>query len=319
VSSWRCRSGWVRQRIRAEKAAEALHDQIRHETVVVRYRRARTLNVTELVPGDVVELRLGDIVAADVRLLEVNGLQCDESVLTGESMPIDKDAGPTPVGTPLAELTGCVLMGTIVHAGSGRGVVVSTGARTEFGRIAAGLSTHQLDTEFQVGLRKFSMLLVYVAAALTTSIFVINVALHKPIIDALLFSLAIAVGITPQLLPAVVATSLAAGSRRMSRRKVLVKRLVCIEDLVNVDVLFTDKTGTLTVGRIDYMRAVPASDDADDVLRWGLLWHRERRHRRRCGGWWQPARSGTVGLARLCSPALGVVRICEARNAAVRS
>jgi Mg2+-importing ATPase len=161
-------------------------------------------------------------------------------------------------------------MGTIVHAGSGRGVVVSTGARTEFGMIAAGLSTHQLDTEFQVGLRKFSMLLVYVAA-LTTSIFVINVALHKPIIDALLFSLAIAVGITPQLLPAVVATSLAAGSRRMSRRKVLVKRLVCIEDLGNVDVLFTDKTGTLTVGRIDYMRAVPASDDADDVLRWGLL------------------------------------------------
>jgi Mg2+-importing ATPase len=164
-------------------------------------------------------------------------------------------------------------MGTVVHAGSGSGVVVTTGARTEFGKIAAGLSTHQLDTEFQVGLRKFSMLLVYVAGSLTTSIFIINVLLHKPIMDALLFSLAIAVGITPQLLPAVVSTSLAAGSRRMSRRKVLVKRLVCIEDLGNVDVLFTDKTGTLTVGRIDYMRAVPAGDDVDPgtVLRWGLL------------------------------------------------
>ena len=151
--------------------------------------------------------------------------------------------------------------------------MVATGARTEFGKIAAGLSTHQLDTEFQVGLRKFSMLLVYVAGTLTSSIFVINVVLHKPIIDALLFSLAIAVGITPQLLPAVVSTSLAAGSRRMSRRKVLVKRLVCIEDLGNVDVLFTDKTGTLTQGRIDYMRAVPAGTrrDPDAVLRWGLL------------------------------------------------
>ena len=224
-------------------------------------------------PGDVIELRLGDVVPADVRLLEVSGLECDESVLTGESLPVDKYSDPTPAGTALAELSGCALMGTVVHAGSGRGVVVSTGARTEFGKIAAGLSTHQLDTEFQVGLRKFSMLLVYVAGSLTTSIFIINVVLHKPIMDALLFSLAIAVGITPQLLPAVVSTSLAAGSRRMSRRKVLVKRLVCIEDLGDVDVLFTDKTGTLTMGRIDYMRAVPAEDEIApaDVLRWGLL------------------------------------------------
>lgn len=149
---------------------------------------------------------------------------------------------------------------------------MATGAHTEFGKIAAGLDTHPLDTEFQVGLRRFSLLLVYVAGALTTSIFVINVALHKPIIDALLFSLAIAVGITPQLLPAVVSTSLAAGSRRMSRRKVLVKRLVCIEDLGDVDVLFTDKTGTLTTGRIEYMRAVPAGRNGSDaVTRWGLL------------------------------------------------
>ncbi len=205
---------------RAEKAAEALHDQIHHETVAVRDGNPVSVDVTELVPGDVIELRLGDIVPADVRLLAVTGLECDESVLTGESMPVDKSTDPTAAGTALAELSGCALMGTIVHAGSGRGVVVSTGARTEFGKIAAGLSTHQLDTEFQVGLRKFSMLLVYVAGSLTTSIFVINVALHKPIMDALLFSLAIAVGITPQLLPAVVSTSLAAGSRRMSQRKV---------------------------------------------------------------------------------------------------
>ena len=258
---------------RAEKAAEALHDQIRHETAVLRDATLSSVDVTALVPGDLVQLRLGDIVPADVRLLAVTGLGCDESVLTGESLPVDKSTGVVDAGAPLAELSGCALMGTVVSAGSGRGVVVATGARTEFGKIAAGLSTHQLDTEFQVGLRKFSMLLVYVAGALTTSIFAINVVLHKPIMDALLFSLAIAVGITPQLLPAVVSSSLAAGSRRMSRRKVLVKRLVCIEDLGNVDVLFTDKTGTLTQGRIDYTRSVPADAEHEPgaVLRWGLL------------------------------------------------
>lgn len=257
---------------RAEKAAEALHSQIRHEAVVLRDAHLASVDVTQLVPGDVVELRLGDIVPADLRLLRTAGLECDESVLTGESLPAEKSATAVAMLTPLAELTSCALMGTVVHAGSGRGIVVATGAQTEFGKIATGLSTHQLETEFQLGLRKFSMLLAYVAGALTVSIFVINVALHRPLIDALLFSLAIAVGITPQLLPAVVSTSLAAGSRRMSRRKVLVKRLVCIEDLGDVDVLFTDKTGTLTEGRIDFARAFPsAAASPDEVMLWGLL------------------------------------------------
>ncbi|GAA1965266.1 magnesium-translocating P-type ATPase [Amycolatopsis minnesotensis] len=257
---------------RAEKAAEALHSRIRHVAVVVRDGQSSTVDVCGLVPGDLLDLRLGDVVPADVRLIEVTGLECDESVLTGESLPVVKDTAAVAPGTVLAELSCCALMGTVVHAGSAAGVVVATGAGTEFGSIAAGLGTHQLDTEFQVGLRKFSMLLVYVAAALTTTIFAINLVLQKPLLDALLFSLAIAVGITPQLLPAVVSTSLAAGSRRMSRRKVLVKRLVCIEDLGNVDVVFTDKTGTLTHGRIDYMRAVPTdAADAGSVLRWGLL------------------------------------------------
>jgi Mg2+-importing ATPase len=257
---------------RAEKAAEALHTQIHHETVAIRDGRPVRVDVTGIVPGDIVDLRLGDIVPADLRLLEVTGLECDESVLTGESLPVPKQAAAVATGMALAELDSCALMGTVVHAGSGRGVVIATDARTEFGKVAAGLRTRQLDTEFQIGLRKFSMLLVYVAGSLTVSIFAINVLLHKPIFDALLFSLAIAVGITPQLLPAVVSTSLAAGSRRMSKQKVLVKRLVCIEDLGDVDVLFTDKTGTLTDGKIAYTRSVPANGIAlETVLRWGLL------------------------------------------------
>ncbi|UZG55240.1 magnesium-translocating P-type ATPase [Rhodococcus opacus] len=257
---------------RAEKAAEALHSQIRDDTIVIRDGHPQTVEVTGLVPGDVVDLRLSDIVPADIRLLHVAGLECDESILTGESLPTAKDTDAAPAGAGLDDLSGCALMGTVVHAGTGRGVVVATGAQTQFGRIAAGLSTHQSETEFQVGLRRFSMLLVYVAAALTISIFAINVVLDKPILDALLFSLAIAVGITPQLLPAVVSTSLAAGSRKLAARKVLVKRLVCIEDLGNIEMLFTDKTGTLTHGRISFMRALPADSSAPDVpLTWGLL------------------------------------------------
>ncbi|SDP38707.1 Mg2+-importing ATPase [Nakamurella panacisegetis] len=257
---------------RAEKAAEALHSRIRHNCVATRDGHRAVVDVRELVPGDIVELALGDIVPADLRLLQASDLECDEAILTGESTAAEKNVARVPDHTAVADLTCCALMGTVVHAGRGRGVVVSTGPHTEFGKIAAGLSTHQLDTEFQVGLRKFSMLLVYVAGALTSAIFLINVVLHKPVLDALLFSLAIAVGITPQLLPAVVSSSLAAGSGRMSRRRVLVKRLVCIEDLGDVDVLFTDKTGTLTIGRIDYMRAVPApGTTSEQLLRWALL------------------------------------------------
>jgi Mg2+-importing ATPase len=257
---------------KAAKTAEALHSSIHHGCVTWRDGQPRTVDVTELVPGDVVDLQLGQVVPADTRLLTTAGLECDESVLTGESLPVEKSAGPVAAGSPLAELSCCALMGTVVRAGSATGVVVATGSQAEFGRIAVGLTERQPETEFQAGLRKFSMLLVQVAAVLTSAIFIINVALHKPVIDALLFSLAIAVGITPQLLPAVVSTSLAAGSRQLARSKVLVKRLVCIEDLGDVDVLFTDKTGTLTEGSLRFMRSTGPEGTADDEpLLLGLL------------------------------------------------
>jgi Mg2+-importing ATPase len=163
-------------------------------------------------------------------------------------------------------------MGTVVQAGEGRAVVVATGQDAQFGRLAAALGEQQPETEFQVGLRRFSLLLVRVAAVLTAGIFVINLVLHRPVLDALLFSLAIAVGISPQLLPAVVSTSLAAGSRQLARSKVLVKRLVCIEDLGDMDVLFTDKTGTLTEGHLRFMRSLgPTGQTADEPLHLGLL------------------------------------------------
>jgi P-type Mg2+ transporter len=140
---------------RAERAAEALHSSVRHLVTAIRDGAPIELDVTELVPGDVVLLRLGAVVPADVRLVEVAGLECEESVLTGESEPTVKDPAPVAPGTALADLTSCALMGTVVRAGSGRGVVVATGARAEFGRIALGLGERQPETEFQAGLRRF--------------------------------------------------------------------------------------------------------------------------------------------------------------------
>ncbi|MEV1134347.1 magnesium-translocating P-type ATPase [Rhodococcus coprophilus] len=257
---------------RAERATAALHSQVRHNTVVLREGEATRVDVTELVPGDVVRLVLGDVVPADLRLSEVVDLECDESVLTGESEPAEKNTDVVPEGTATADLTGCAFMGTIVHAGTGTGVVVSTGANAEFGRIARGLGDREPETDFQRGLRSFSVLLLQVALVLTSMIVVINLLLDRPLIESLLFALAIAVGITPQLLPAVVSTALASGSRRLAARKVLVKRLVCIEDLGDVDILITDKTGTLTTGRIAFVEAVPLDgESAEHTVLHGLL------------------------------------------------
>ncbi len=264
--------GFVNE-FRAERAADALHDQVTHTVVVLRDGVATEISVVDLVPGDVVRLGIGAIVPADLRVLASHDLACDEGILTGESMPVEKSPEPTPPGVTVGELASCALMGTVVQAGSMTGVVVETGTRTEFGHIAVGLGAGQPQTEFQRGLGRFSLLLLQVAVVLTTLIFVANLLLQRPLIDSLLFSLAIAVGITPQLLPAVVSASLAAGSRALARRKVLVKRLVCIEDLGDLDVLVTDKTGTLTEGRISFKRALPAhgSLDASEVYLRGML------------------------------------------------
>lgn len=264
--------GFVNE-FRAEKAADALHAQIRHKAVVLREGELTEVDVADLVPGDVVRLSTGTVVPADMRLLDGRNLSCDEAIVTGESLPVSKSAAPVPHGAGVGDLPSCLLMGTVVQSGDATAVVVATGSRTVFGQIAGGLGTQPPQTEFQRGLARFSFLLLEVAVVLTTVIFLANVVLQRPLLDSILFSLAIAVGITPQLLPAVVSASLATGSRAMARKKVLVKRLVCIEDLGDMDVLVTDKTGTLTEGRIDFAEAVSvdAGVPEDRVQRWGLL------------------------------------------------
>jgi Mg2+-importing ATPase len=256
---------------RAAVAMAALRAQIRQDAQVHRDGHASQVPVTDLVPGDVVSLRIGDLVPADLRLLAVGELECDEGVLTGESMPVPKTAAPVTGRQPLDQ-PGCAFMGTIVHQGSGSGVVVRTGTGTAFGQIAAGLAEKHSQTAFEVGLSRFSRFLFGVAAALTAFIFIVNVALSRPLIDALLFSLAIAVGIAPEMMPAIVTVSLSAGSKALAAKKVLVKRLVAIEDLGNIEILFTDKTGTLTEGVITFERALDAAGRASDrPLLFGLV------------------------------------------------
>ena len=256
---------------RSEKAVEALHSQIRHLAFVDRDGQPIEVNVSEIVPGDLVHLRVGDVVPADLRLIDVHELECDESVLTGESQAAAKTADAQPVGESPLDLPSCALMGTVVRSGDGRGLVVQTGARTAFGAIALRLGERQGQTSFQQGLQQFSRLLATVTVLLAGSIFVINAALGRSILQSVLFALAIAVGLTPQLLPAIVTVSLATGARRLAKRKVIVKRLVCIEDLGNVQILFTDKTGTLTEGRISFTQPLDWHGKPNDhVLALGL-------------------------------------------------
>lgn len=257
---------------RSERVVEALHAGIRHQSLTLRDGAQQTIDVTELVPGDVVVLRTGDLVPADLRLLDARDLECDEAVLTGEAMPKTKSAEPDTGDLVELGLRSIAYMGTAVRGGSGAGIVLQTGSRTAFGKIALRLGERQPETVFQRGLRSFSVLLVRVTALLAGGIFIANSLLGRPILQSALFSLAIAVGLTPQLLPAIVTVSLASGARRLARRRVVVKRLVSIEDLGNIEILFTDKTGTLTEGRISFQEAVdPAGVSSDEVLRLGVL------------------------------------------------
>ena len=258
---------------RSERVVEALHASIHHWALVLRDGAQAPVDVTELVPGDVVVLRTGDLVPADLRLLSSREFECDEAVLTGEAMPKTKRAEPEQQ-PDLMELglRSIAYMGTTVRGGTASGIVLQTGPRTAFGKIAVRLGERQPETVFQRGLRSFSILLVRVTALLAGGIFVANSLLGRPVLQSALFSLAIAVGLTPQLLPAIVTVSLASGARRLARKRVVVKRLVSIEDLGNIEILFTDKTGTLTEGRISYQSAIdPVGASSDEVLRLGLL------------------------------------------------
>jgi Mg2+-importing ATPase len=256
---------------RADRAARLLEEHLSHTARVLRGGQAIDIPVQEVVPGDVLLLEVGDIVPADARILSTVDVSADESVITGESMPADKQAGAV---TTAGDLGSVLLAGAALRSGQARAVAVATGAATMVGQVAARTERAAPVTEFQRGLRRFSLFLVAVTAALTLFIFVANTVLGRNVLEALLFSLAIAVGLTPQLLPAIVTVSLALGGRRLAGRKVIVRHLVAIEDLGNVEILFSDKTGTLTTGAIalDTVAGPPDAGGEQQVLDWASSW-----------------------------------------------
>jgi Mg2+-importing ATPase len=256
----------------AVDAVDKLLAVVTVRTRVVRDGSETELPVAEVVRGDVISLDAGDTIPADALVLESRDLFVDESTLTGETFPVEKEPGVLPAETPLAKRTNALFMGTHVVSGTARALVVLTGEATQFGSVAERLQVAPPETEFEQGIRRFGFFLMEVTLVLVLGIFAVNVYLQKPVVDSLLFSLALAVGLTPQLLPAIVSINLAHGARRMAERKVIVKRLAAIEDFGSMDVLCSDKTGTLTEGVVHLHAAFDtAGRESDEVLLYAYL------------------------------------------------
>jgi len=256
----------------ANNAAEKLRAQVTIKASVLRDGGLQQIPAEEVVPGDVVLLSAGSLVPADGILLEARDFYVNQAVLTGETFPVEKTPGEVEAGANLTERTNCVFMGTNVRSGSARALVAQTGTATAFGQIAERLTLRPPETEFERGIRRFGYLLTEVMMVLVLIVFAVNVFFHKPVLDSLLFSIALAVGLTPQLLPAIISINLSRGSQAMAKGGVIVRRLESIEDFGSMDVLCTDKTGTLTLGVVQLDGALDlGGQPSDEVFRLAFL------------------------------------------------
>jgi Mg2+-importing ATPase len=247
------------QEYSASNAAAKLRQRVSVTATVLRDGAEQEVPVALIVPGDVVLLSAGSLVPGDARLLVGRDCDVNQAVLTGETFPVAKSPGVAAAGAALTERTNCVFMGTSVSTGTARAVVVLTGPDTAYGQIARRLDLRPPETEFERGVRRLGLLLSEVMLLMVLAVFALNVLSAKPPLDSLLFSVALAVGLTPQLLPAIINTNLARGSQQMAKVGVIVRRLSSIENFGSMDVLCTDKTGTLTEGVICLDGAVDAA------------------------------------------------------------
>jgi Mg2+-importing ATPase len=251
----------VFQEQRAETTAEALKRSVAIHADVKRDGATRLLPVEQLVPGDVVELRAGDLVPADGVLIEGRNVHVNEALMTGEPYPVEKRAGDCEASEP-ADAFNALFAGTSVVNGEAVMLVVATGKATRFGGIAAALATAEPPSAFERGLRRFGLLILRLTVFLVLFVLLVNIAFGRPVLEAFLFAVALAVGLTPELLPMVVTVTLSRGALRMAGKRVVVKRLAAIHDLGAMDVLCTDKTGTLTEANITLI-GHPGFDGAD--------------------------------------------------------
>jgi Mg2+-importing ATPase len=255
------------QAYRSQRAAARLRQQVGQTATVTRDGVARELPVREVVVGDLIHLKAGDLVPADCRLLSMKDLFVNEAALTGESLPREKQAIPgaqAPGG--LGDAVTAVFRGTSVISGLAVALVVATGPATEFGRVAAGLVALPPETEFERGTRRFGFLILQVVIFLVLFVFLVNALLKRDLLETFLFSVALAVGLTPELLPMIVSVTLASGAVRMARKKVIVKQLAAIENFGSMDILCSDKTGTLTHGEITVDRHLNIMGESDEAV-----------------------------------------------------
>lgn len=261
------------QESKAEKAAEMLKEKVTTTATVLRDSVKQGARLSEIVPGDIAYLSAGDIVPADARVINAKDLFVDQSPLTGESFPVEKTVAPLKAkGATTTEWNNCLFMGTSVVSGTTTAVVIKTGNFTEYGKIAQRLVAREPETEFERGLRKFGFLMMEVTFLLVLFVFFINSLYKGDVLNSLLFAVAIAVGLTPELLPMITSVNLSKGALAMSKKGVIVKRLASIQNFGSMDVLCTDKTGTLTENKITLVLHVNIEGNDDEkVLLYSFL------------------------------------------------
>ncbi len=255
------------QEYSATNAVDKLLAMVQIKVSALRDGSPREIAIEEVVPGDIVILKAGDVVPGDCLIHQCKDLFVDEATLTGETYPAEKSVGVVSVQTALGKRINALWMGTHVVSGSAQAVIVRTGKETEFGKVSERLKLRPPDTEFERGIRRFGYFLMQVTLLLVMSIFAVNLYLARPFLESLLFSLALAVGLTPQLLPAIISINLSRGAKRMAKAKVIVKRLASIENFGSMNVICSDKTGTLTEGTVRLQSALDlAGSPSDKVL-----------------------------------------------------
>jgi P-type Mg2+ transporter len=260
------------QEYTASHAVEKLRAQVTIKTTAVRDGKQQVIRSEEVVPGDILLLSAGSLIPADGIVLEANDFFVNQAVLTGETFPAEKTAGTLSPGAGMAERINTVFMGTNVRSGTARVLVVQTGTRTAFGQIADRLTARPAETEFEKGIRGFGYLLTRIILLLVLVVLSINLLLGKPMTDSILFAIALAVGIAPELLPAILNVNLSKGAQTMAKAGVIVRKLSAIENLGSMDILCTDKTGTITEGTVRMHGAFdPLGEPSDDVMRWAYL------------------------------------------------
>ncbi|MGZ3666592.1 MAG: magnesium-translocating P-type ATPase, partial [Ktedonobacterales bacterium] len=256
------------QSYRSQKAVEQLRTSVALKCTVRRDGRWQEISRAAVVPGDIIRLTAGDLVPADARLIEARDVHVQQAALTGESLPVEKEAiDEAPSSRSLAESPHIVLLGTSVVSGLATAVVIATGRATAFGDIAARLAARPPETAFDRGLRQFSMLIMRTVILLVLFVLTVNLAFKHNALESLLFAVALAVGLTPEFLPMITTVTLGQGARHMARQKVIVKHLAAIENFGSMDILCSDKTGTLTSGEMVLDRCIdPLGHPANRTL-----------------------------------------------------